>query len=136
MPVTAKELRGILDEVMEQIDSDPDDVCRLRPAAAPLRIDFTDLKLVMSIRRSDDGHVSWDFSKASAAKAKLALAMDSDFGNRLLQGRENPAIAIARGRLHTTIQDAGAALRLFPAVEPLFARYRELVAAKYPHLSV
>ena len=136
MPVTAKELRGILDEVMKQVDADPEDVCRLRAAAAPLRLDFTDLSLVLNIRRAEDGHVRWDFKKTAAAKAKLGLAMDSDFANRLMQGRENPAIAIARGRLHTTIVDAGAALRLFPAVAPMFARYRELVATKYPHLSV
>jgi hypothetical protein len=136
MPVTAKELRGILDEVMRQIDADPEDVCRVRAAAAPLRLDFTDLSLVMNIRRGDGGHVRWDFKKTAAAKAKLGLAMDSDFANRLMQGRENPAIAIARGRLRTTVSDAGAALRLFPAVEPMFARYRELVATKYPHLSV
>ena len=62
--------------------------------------------------------------------------MDSDFANRLLQGRENPAIAIARGRLRTTVVDAGAALRFFPAAKPLFSRYRAVVAEKYPHLAI
>jgi hypothetical protein len=62
--------------------------------------------------------------------------MQSDVANRVFQGRENPAIAIARGRLRTSVQDAGAALRFFPAAKPLFSRYREIVAEKYPHLSV
>lgn len=136
MPVSAKELRKILDEVMTEIDADPDDGSRLRSAAAPLRLEFTDLKLVLNISRGEAGHLRWDFSKRSKAKPGLGLSMDSDFGNRLMQGRENPAIAIARGRLHTTVVDPGAALRLFPAVRPLFSHYRELVAEKYPHLAV
>lgn len=136
MPVSANELRAILDEVMKEIDADPDDGSRLRAAAAPLRLEFTDLNLALNISRGDHGHLSWDFKKRAASKAKLGLSMESDFGNRLMQGRENPAIAIARGRLHTTVLDPGAAVRLFPAVKPLFVRYRELVSEKYPHLAV
>lgn len=134
--VSATELRSILDEVMTEIDADPDDGSRLRAAAAPLRLEFTDLKLALNISRADGGHLSWDFKQRAAAKPKLGLTMESEFANRLLQGRENPAIAIARGRLHTTVVDPGAAVRLFPAVRPLFARYRELVSEKYPHLAV
>ena len=52
-----------------------------------------------------------------------------------MQGRENPAIAIARGRLQTTVADPWRAVRLFPAMKPLFAHYRELVSEKYPHLA-
>ena len=132
--VSARELRKILDEVMEEIDADPDDGSRLRAAAAPLRLEFTDLNLALNISRGDAGHLSWDFKKRS--KAKLGLRMDSEVANRVLQGRENPAIAIARGRLHTTVLDPGSAVRLFPAVKPLFARYREVVSEKYPHLAV
>ena len=62
--------------------------------------------------------------------------MESAVANRVFQGRENAAIAIARGRLRTTVQDAGTALRFFPAAKPLFSRYRELISEKYPHLAV
>ena len=62
--------------------------------------------------------------------------MDSEFANRFLQGRENPAIAIARGKLSTTVTDAGAALRFFPATKPLFAHYRDVVEERYPHLAL
>ena len=134
--VSARELRKILDEVMKEIDADPDDGSRLRAAAAPLRLEFTDLNLALNISRGDAGHLSWDFKKRSKAKPKLGLRMDSEVANRVLQGRENPAIAIARGRLHTTVLDPGSAVRLFPAVKPLFVRYREVVSEKYPHLAV
>jgi hypothetical protein len=60
--------------------------------------------------------------------------MDSDTANRLFQGRENPAIAIARGHVRPTVKDAGAALRFFGAMEPVYASYQVLVAERYPHL--
>jgi hypothetical protein len=135
---SADELRGLLDEVMREIDADPEDGRRLRSAAAPLRIEFTDLKLALNLSASAQGRhaVSWDFKRRSKSRPRLKLAMDSEFGNRFLQGRENPVIAIARGELRTTVEDAGAALRFFPAAKPLFAHYREVVAQRYPHLAI
>ncbi len=136
--LTKKELKDILNTVLREIDGDPDDGPRLRAAAAPLRIEFPDLKLAVNVARDDGGHhcLSWNFSQRSRTHPKLRLSMESTVANRVFQGRENPAIAIARGRLRTNIEDAGAALRFFPAAKPLFSRYRQLVAEKYPHLTV
>jgi hypothetical protein len=134
---SAKELREILDAALRAVDADPDDGQRLRACAAPAQLVFTDLKLVLNLSpaESPTHFLHWDFRRAGA-HPKLRLSMDSDVANRLLQGRENPAIAIARGRLKTRIEDVGAALSFFPAVEPLFSRYREIVAEKYPHLAL
>ena len=134
----AKELREILDTVLREIDVDPDDGPRMRGAAAPLRLEFPDLKLVVNVRRDDGGRhfLRWDFSSRSRIDPKLRISMESGVANRVFQGRENPAIAIARGRVRTKVADPGAALRFFPAAKPLFSRYRELVAAKYPHLAL
>ncbi len=136
--LTKKELKDILNTVLREIDSDPDDGPRLRAAAAPLRMEFPDLKLVVNVSRDEGGRhcLSWNFSQRSKIHPKLRLSMESAVANRVFQGRENPAIAIARGRMRTNIEDAGAALRLFPATKPLFSRYRQLVAEKYPHLTV
>jgi hypothetical protein len=136
--LTKRELKEILDTVLREIDIDPDDGPRLRAAAAPLRIEFPDLKLVLNVSRADGGRhcLFWNFSRRSKTHPKLRLTMESAVANRVFQGRENPAIAIARGRLRTRVDDAGAALRFFPAAKPLFARYREVVAEKYPHLAV
>jgi hypothetical protein len=136
--LTKKELKDILNTVLKQIDTDPEDGPRLRAAAAPLRIEFPDLKLVVNVARDEGGRhcLDWNFSQRSRTHAKLRLSMESAVANRVFQGRENPAIAIARGRLRTNIEDAGAALRFFPAAKPLFSRYRQLVSEKYPHLAV
>jgi len=135
---SSKELREILDIVLSEIDQDPEEGPRLRAAAAPLRLEFTDLKLVVNVRADDGARhcLRWDYKQRSSPDARLSLTMDSEFANRLLQGRENPAIAIARGRLRPRVADAGAALRFFPAAKPLFSRYRELVAERYPHLEI
>jgi hypothetical protein len=136
--LTKKELKDILDAVLHGIDDDPDEGPRLRAAAAPLRIEFPDLKLVVNVRADDRGRhcLRWDFSRKAIAAPKLRLSMESAVANRVFQGRENPAIAIARGRLRTKVVDAGAAIRFFPAAKPLFSRYREVVSEKYPHLTV
>ena len=136
--LTKKELKDILNTVLREIDTDPDDGPRLRAAAAPLRMEFPDLKLVMNVSRAEGGRhcLSWNFSQRAAIHPKLRLSMESAVANRVFQGRENPAIAIARGRLRTNIEDAGAALRFFPAAKPLFSRYRQVVSEKYPHLTV
>lgn len=135
---SAGELREILDAVLREIDSDPSDGPRLRSAGTPLRLEITDLKLVLNLSAADRGRhcVRWDFSRRSKLDPRLQFSMDSEFANSFLQGRENPVIAIARGRLKTKVVDAGAALRFFPAAKPLFAHYRELVAEKYPHLAL
>jgi hypothetical protein len=136
--MTKKELKEILDAVLREIDVDPDDGPRLSAAAAPLRIEFPDVNLVLNVSRAERGRhcLSWNFSSRSALEPKLRLSMESGVANRVFQGRENPAIAIARGRLRTRVEDAGAALRFFPAAKPLFSRYREVVAARYPHLAI
>jgi hypothetical protein len=134
---SAEELREILDVVLTDIDADPEDGPRFQACACPLQFEFTDLKMVLNLSPAGRGEhwVRWDFDR-SGAEPKLRLSMDSEFANRLLQGRENPAIAIARGRLRTRVEDAGAALRFFPAVKPLFSRYREVVSDRYPHLAL
>jgi hypothetical protein len=136
--LTKKVLKDILDTVLSEIDTDPDDGPRLRAAAAPLRIEFPDLKLVVNVSRDEGGRhcLRWNFSQRERVHPKLRLSMESAVANRVFQGRENPAIAIARGRLRTNVEDAGAALRFFPAAKPLFSRYRQLVSEKYPHLAV
>jgi hypothetical protein len=134
---SAKELREILDAALRAIDADPDDGLRVRSCAVPLQLEFTDVRLVLNLLPAERGKhlLRWNF-KSKGAHPKLRLSMDSEFGNRLLQGRENPAIAIARGRLKTRIEDVGAALRFFPAFNSLVSQYRQVVAEKYPHLAL
>jgi len=132
-----RELRRLLDEVLTGMDADVDTASRLQSLAAPLQFEFTDLKLCLNIGPHEPGGgLYWDFKRRSKTEPKLRLAMSSEVANRLFQGRENPAIAIARGRVRPKVSDHTAALAFFPAARPMFTRYREVVAEKYPHLTI
>ncbi len=48
---------------------------------------------------------------------------------------KNVAVAIARRRIKTG-GDVKAALSLIPITKPVYAQYREVVKAEYPHLEV
>jgi hypothetical protein len=63
------------------------------------------------------------------------MTMSSDIANRYFQGKENVAIAIARRRIKAG-GDVKAALAIIPITKPLYARYREMIAADYPHLEL
>jgi hypothetical protein len=133
---SARELRKLLDQVLKEVDADPEAGPKLRAAAAPLRLEFPDLKLQVDISASDsaDHSLEWSFSRRSRAEPGLHLTMDSEVANRFLQGRENPAIAMVRGRMRATCGDPAAALRFFPAAKPLFEHYRELIERDHPRL--
>jgi hypothetical protein len=133
---SSAELREVLDVVLRAVDRDPEIGPRLRAAAAPLRFELTDPELTLTVQPAENGCLKWDFDASSEIKPKLRLTMTSDFANRLLQGRENPALAIVRGRLKTRVEDAAAAMRFFGGAGPLFTRYREIVVDRYPHLAV
>jgi hypothetical protein len=133
---SARQMRRFLDGVLTDIDDDPVDGPRLRAAAAPLRLEFPDLKLRVDISPADrqDHCLAWSFSKRSQVKPGLHLTMDSAVGNRFLQGRENPAIALVRGRIRASTSDASAAVRFFPAAKPLFEHYRKMLERDYPQM--
>jgi hypothetical protein len=133
---SAREMRKLLDSVLSSIDADPENGPKLQAAAAPLRFEFTDLDLQVDIAAAGDpGHfLVWSFSGRPKVEPGLCLAMDSEVGNRFLQGRENPAIALVRGRISASSVDARAALRFFPAAKPLFDCYRKTIEREHPRL--
>lgn len=133
---SARELRSLLDDVLSDIDTDPVAGPRLRAAAAPLHLEFSDLKVRVDIRAAKDAdhYLEWTFAKSSGPKPGLHLTMNSDVGNRFLQGRENPAIALVRGRMSATCGNTVAAVKFFPAAKPLFERYRAELESKHPRL--
>jgi hypothetical protein len=133
---SAREMRKLLDHVLSAIDADPEDGPKVRAAAAPLRLEFTDLKLRVDIAAAGDPDhfLVWSFSGKSDDEPGLHLTMESDVGNSFLQGRENPAIALVRGRISASSTDARAALRFFPAAKPLFDCYRRTIEQEHPRL--
>jgi hypothetical protein len=134
---TRDELRSLLDKVLSMVDADPEAGPTVAAGAAPVRFEFPDLDLAVDILRSTDADHSleWDFLEHPTEKPTVVLAMDSEVANRYLQGKENVAIAIVRGRIKPAC-DARAAIRYFPSTKPVFERYRQVVEIDFPHLLV
>jgi hypothetical protein len=130
-----QEFREVMDRTFTIMSEDPDMGPKLREADTPQRFEFTDLDLVVNIHAShDEGpNLSWEWSDEVGWEPKVKMTMSSDTANRYFQGKENVAIAIARRRIKAG-GDVKAALAIIPITKPLFARYRDMIEADYPHL--
>ena len=130
------EVVEVLDQVFTMMDEDPQMGPRLQEADVPQRFEFPDVDLVVNIRAArsgEPGHLHWEWTDDVDWDPKVKMSMSSETANRYFQGKENVAMAIARRRIKTG-GDVKAALELLPITKPVFARYRDYVAAEHPHL--
>ena len=135
-PKNAKEFREVMDRVFEMMSTDPDMGPKLREAETPQRFEFPDVDLVVNITYEDsrgEQNLKWEWTDDVAWEPEVKMAMDSEVANRYFQGKENVAMAIARRRIKTS-GNVKKALALIPITKPLYARYREMIEADYPHL--
>jgi hypothetical protein len=133
-----KEFRTVMDRIFSMMSEDEDMGPRLRDADVPQRFEFTDVDLVVNIRAAragEDGNLHWEWTDDVDWEPRVKMAMSSETANRYVQGKENVPIALARRRIKSG-GDVKAALSLIPITKPVYARYRELVEAEYPHLAV
>ncbi len=130
-----KEFREVIDRVFALMSEDPDMGPRLRDADVPQRFEFDDVDMVVNIRagEGDEGNLHWEWSDDVEWRPKVKMTMSSETANKYFQGKENVAMAIARRRIKAG-GDVKAALALIPITKPVYARYRALVDADYPHL--
>ena len=133
-----EECREVLDKTFAIMSEDPEMGPKLKDADTPQRFEFDDIDLVVNVRASRDGeagNLSWTWSDEIDWEPKVRMTMSSETANKYFQGKENVAMAIARRRIKAG-GDVKAALALIPITKPVYARYRELVEAEYPHLVV
>jgi hypothetical protein len=127
----------VMNRTFTLMSEDPEMGPRLREADTPQRFEFTDVEMVVNIRagRPGEANLAWEWSDEVAWEPKVRMAMSSETANRYFQGKENVAIAIARRRIKAG-GDVKAALAILPITKPLFAHYRAMIVADYPHLEV
>lgn len=132
-----REFKEVMDRTFALMRDDDDMGPKLRDADTPQRFEFTDLDLVVNIRAGaeDEPNLAWTWSDDIDWEPKVQMAMSSEIANKYFQGKENVAIAIARRRIKAG-GDVKAALAIIPITKPLFERYREMIAADYPHLEL
>jgi hypothetical protein len=135
---SSQEFRTVMDRVFSMMSEDPDMGPKLRDADVPQSFEFPDVDLVVNIRAAregEDGNLHWEWSADVDWEPKVRMTMSSETANRYFQGKENVAVALARRRIKSG-GDVKAALSLIPITKPIYARYRALVEAEYPHLAV
>ncbi len=134
---SAEEFREVMDRTFALMSDDPEMGPSLRDADTPQRFEFTDLDLVVNVRAGGPGepNLAWEWSDDIDWEPTVKMSMSSETANKYFQGKENIAIAIARRRIKAG-GDVKAALAIIPITKPLYARYREMVAADYPHLEL
>ena len=133
-----EEFREVMDQVFTMMSEDPEMGPALRDADVPQRFEFDDMDMVVNIRaaREDEqGNLQWEWTDDVPWDPKVKMTMSSETANKYFQGKENVAMAIARRRIKAG-GDVKAALSLIPITKPIYGRYRDLVAAEYPHLTV
>jgi hypothetical protein len=134
---SVQEFREVMDRTFTLMSEDPEIGPRLREADTPQQFKFPDVEMVVNIRAGgiEEPNLAWEWSEEVAWEPKVKLEMSSETANRYFQGKENVAIAIARRKIKAG-GDVKAALAIIPITKPLFAHYREMIAADYPHLEV
>ena len=133
-----EECREVLDKTFALMSEDPEMGPKLKDADTPQRFEFDDIDLVVNVRAAregEEGNLSWTWSDEIDWEPRVRMTMSSETANKYFQGKENVAMAIARRRIKAG-GDVKAALALIPITKPVYARYRELVEAEYPHLVV
>ena len=132
------QFREVMDRTFALMSEDPEMGPQLRAADVPQRFEFDDVDLVVNIRAArpgEDGNLHWEWSDDVDWQPKVRMAMSSETANKYFQGKENIAVALARRRIKSG-GDVKAALSLMPITKPVFARYRAMLEAEYPHLVV
>ncbi len=131
-----QEFRTVMDAVFAMMSDDPDMGPKLRDADVPQRFEFDDVDLVVNVRSTrggEDGNLYWEWTDDVDWEPKVKMKMSSEVAVRYFQGKENVPVAIARRRIKTG-GDVKAALALIPITKPVYAMFREMLEADYPHL--
>ncbi len=131
------EFREVMDRIFTMMSDDPAMGPKLRDADVPQRFEFDDVDMEVNVRAGSEGedNLVWVWSDDVDWEPRVRMAMCSETANKYFQGKENVAIAIARRRIKAG-GDVKAALSLIPVTKPIYERYRDLVTAEYPPLSV
>lgn len=134
--INPREFRECMDRVFTLMSEDPEMGPKLRKADVPQRFEFEDVDLVVNIRAAregEDGNLYWEWSDDVDWKSKVQMKMSSVTANKYFQGKENVPLAIAKRKIKTG-GDIKAALALIPITKPVYAQYRAVLEAEYPHL--
>jgi SCP-2 sterol transfer family len=133
-----EEFREVMDRAFTMMSTDPEMGPALHDADTPQRFEFPDLDLVVNIHNAaepgpDGPYLAWEWSDDVDWEPDVKMSMDSEVANGYFQGQVNVPMAIARRRIKAS-GNIKKALEIIPITKPVFAQYRAMIEADYPHL--
>jgi hypothetical protein len=135
--VQVEELRDALERALKEVDADERSGPLLRAAGLRMRLELTDVPLVLNLTTSEEPghHLRWSFSDTVDWEPALELEMDSDTASEYLQGRLSLPIAIARGRARSRGRGS-TALGFLPKMRLLSEPFRRALRARVPTVAI
>jgi hypothetical protein len=137
-----EEFRTVLDGLFEALATHPQIGPDLREARFPHRFEFPDYSATLDLQGASEEdaaqgrHLIWTWGGSDGFAPEITLRMRSDVANRLWQGKLNPMLAVATGKIRVG-GDMGKAARLAPLIRPVPPLYRALLEERgYSHLIV
>jgi hypothetical protein len=127
------EFRAAIERALTEAGEDERIGPRICAAHLRLRFEFVDLGLQLSVATTEDQKLERTFGDV-AWEPKLVLSMTSEVANRYLLGRENLAIAIARGKIQVR-GESRIALLYLPAAGLISEPYQRVVQTGFPQLA-
>jgi hypothetical protein len=135
---SSREFKEVIDRLFTMMSEDPEIGPALREADVPQRFEFDDLDLVINVRARKPGeqaNLHWEWTDEIDWEPRVKMKMSSVTANRCFQGKENILLAVARRRIKTG-GDIKASFELIPIIEPIYERYRAMLAEHHPQLVV
>lgn len=130
-----EEFRAAVERTLAVVAADERISALIAAARLRLRFRFTDCDLTLDIAADGPGdRLCWRFGGDPARDPRFELELDTTTANRVLQGRESLAIAIARGRVRAR-GDSRAALCHLPLTRLVREPYLRVLESEFPDLA-
>lgn len=135
---SADEFIEIADALMQMLADDDVLGRALAESETPQRFVISDLDVVLDAAGAEGDQapfIVWTFDEDADWEPLVTMKLSSETFNRYFQGKVNPVIAAATGKIKTS-GDFSRALKVAPLIKPAFGRYRDMLKDRAPHLLV
>lgn len=133
MPIfsTSEEAAATLGKFIEEVAVDPELQPKWVASGVAFRMNYTNPDLVLVLDATQDPPVVRQGDAAKASDVSVDLFMETDAGHNFWRGELNVPMALARRKIKVT-GPVGQLLKLLPAMQPAFTKYKEFIAgSKY-----
>lgn len=129
MPIfsSSDEAANTLGKFIEEIAVDPELKSKWVASGVAFRMNYSNPELVLVLDATQDPPVVRQGDAAKSAEVGIELFMETDIAHDFWRGELNVPMALARRRIKVN-GPVGQLLKLLPAMQPAFVKYKEYLA--------